>query len=327
MIIASFVAIGCQPAIPAGTKPVELKLAHMAPAGSILDKSINAWAEKVKKDSNGLITFRMFPAATLISATETYDGVVKGVADLGSSFRYVRAGAELTGLSSMFLTGLPTAEAGSKIVASMWKDFPELRKEWDKTKVLWIHAAGPAVFATTKPVRTQADLKGLSLRVPVPEAADALRALGGTPVSMPLADLVIGIEKGTVHGGTVFKEAIESYKLPIKYINEFSMYSSSNWFMVMNLDSWNKLPASLQKVIDDSAEWGRAESIKAYDAADASAIKYAKGLGVEIITLPTAERAKWLEIVIATYSKKAGELDAKGYPATKLLEYVNKLRK
>ncbi|MBN2034294.1 MAG: TRAP transporter substrate-binding protein DctP [Deltaproteobacteria bacterium] len=323
LLIAGLVEIGHLSAASAA----ELTLSHMAPAGSILDKQLSAWAEKVKKDSNGKLSIRIFPGATLINPFETFTGIEKGIADLGSSYRYSRAGAELTGLISMFLAGVPDSASGSRIVAEVWKNFPEARNEWQTVKVLWVNSSGPAVVAATRPVRTMADLKGLELRTPVPEAADALRLLGGTPVSMTSADMVIGIKRGTVHGGLVFKEAIESFKLPVKYVTEFGMYQSSNWFLVMNLDSWNKLPADLQKVIDDSLEWGRNESIKAFDAADASAVEYGKKQGMEFIKLSAEEEARWFEIVDRNNRKHAADLDAKGYPATKVLEFINKIRK
>lgn len=306
---------------------IELRISHMAPAGSIYDRQITAWAKKIEEESKGKLTFRIFPGGTLIGPFVTYEGIEKGVADIGASYRYSRAGAELTGILSMFLAGMPDAKTASRIVAEVWKKFPELSKEWESVKVLWTHASGPAVVATTKPVRTMADLKGLSLRSPVPEASDALRELGGTPVSMTSADMVIGIQKGTVHGGLVFKEAIESFKLPVKYITEFGMYCSSNWFMVMNWDSWKKLPPDLQKIIDASLEWGRSESIKAFDEADASAVAYAKGQGMEFIKLAPDEEAAWYAKVEASYRKHAAALDAKGYPATKVFEFVKSLRK
>jgi len=306
---------------------MELRISHMAPAGSYYDRQITAWAKKIEEDSKGRLTFRIFPGGTLIGPFVTYEGIEKGVADIGASYRYSRAGAELTGMLSMFLAGLPDAKTASRITSEVWKKFPEFSKEWQSVKVLWTHASGPAVVATTKPVRVMADLKGLSLRSPVPEASDALKELGGTPVSMTSADMVIGIQKGTVHGGLVFKEAIESFKLPVKYVTEFGMYCSSNWFMVMNWDSWKKIPPDLQKIIDESLEWARSESIKAFDAADASAVVYAKGQGVEFIKLAPAEEAAWFAKVEACYRKHAAALDAKGYPATKVLEFINSIRK
>lgn len=323
-LIISLVIIGGPQ--KATAKTFELSLSHMSPAGSMYDKQLTAWAKKVESDSNGRLRFRIFPGATLINPFETYNGVEKGIADLGSSYRYSRAGAELTGITSMFLAGLPDAATGSRIMVEVWKKFPEFAKEWESVKVIYTNASGPAVVATTTPIRKMADFKGVSLRVPVPEAADALKELGGASVNISSADMVIGMQKGTVQGGLVFKEAIESFKLPVKYVTEFGMYESCNWFLVMNWNSWNKLPADLQKIIDDNADWGRSESIKAFDAADASAKAYAQSRGVEFIKLDPAEEAAWFAKVDAVNRKHAAILDAKGYPATKVLEFINSIK-
>lgn len=326
VLVVGLVSAICQKEAAAQTRAVELRISHMAPAGSVYDRQITAWARKVEEDSKGRLAFRIFPGGTLIGAFVTYDGIEKGVADIGASYRYGRAGAELTGITSMFLAGLPDAKTASHITAEIWKKFPEFAKEWEGVKVLWTNASGPAVVASTKPVRVMADFRGLSLRSPVPEASDALRELGGTPVSMTTADMVLGMQKGTVHGGLVFKEAIESFKLPIKYVTEFGMYASSNWFMVMNWDSWKKLPPDLQRIIDASLEWGRSESIKAFEQADTSAVAYARGQGIEFIKLTPAEQAAWFAKVDASNRKHALALDAKGYPATKVLEFINSLK-
>jgi TRAP-type transport system periplasmic protein len=323
LIISLLVIAGPQ---KAEAKAIELSLSHMSPAGSIYDKQLTAWAKKVERDSGDRLAFRIFPGATLINPFETYDGVEKGVADLGASYRYSRAGAELTGITSMLLAGLPDAATGSRIMAEVWKKFPEFAQEWRSVKVIYTNASGPAVVATTTAVRKMADFKGLSLRVPVPEAADALKELGGASVNISTADMVIGMRKGTVQGGLVFKEAIESFKLPVTHVTEFGMYESCNWFLVMNWKSWNKLPPDLQKIIDDNAEWGRNESIKAFDAADASAVKYATAQGVEFIKLDPAEEAAWFAKVDASNRKHAAALDAKGYPATKVLEFINSIK-
>jgi len=326
LLVIGFVLTICQQDAYAQARPLELRISHMAPAGSTYDRQIIAWARKIEEDSKGRLTFRIFPGGTLIAPFPTYDGIEKGVADIGASYRYVRAGAELTGLISMFLAGLPDPTTASRIMAEVWKRFPEVAKEWEGVKVLWTHGSGPAVVASTKPVRVMADFKGLSLRSPVPEASDALRELGGTPVSMTSADMVIGMSKGTVHGGLVFKEAIESFKLPVKFVTEFGMYASSNWFMVMNWDSWKRLPVDLQKIIDASLEWGRSESIKAFEAAEASSVAYARGQGVEFIKLAPAEQAAWFAKVDASNRKHALAMDAKGYPATKVLEFINSIK-
>ena len=117
-VILSVVVLVGTGLLPAASA-VELTLSHMAPAGSVLDKQLAGWAEKVQKNSNGKLNIRIFPGATLINPFETFSGVEKGIADMGSSYRYSRAGAELTGLFSMYLAGVPDSVSGSRIVAEV----------------------------------------------------------------------------------------------------------------------------------------------------------------------------------------------------------------
>lgn len=310
---------------PAAEKPIELSLSHMYPAGSFEDKHINRWAKKVEEDSKDRLKFHIFPGGVLINAFETYSGVVKGVADIGASYRYDRKGAELTGMISECFAGVPDAAIGTRILDDLRKKFPEWDKEWEAVKVLWAASDSPAYIVTKpRPVKTLEDLKGLQLRVPVREAAEGLKALGGTPVGMPLADFVIGLEKGTVDGGTVQKRAIQSYKLvpAAKYCTEMSLYSPSNWFTVMNWNKWKALPPDLQKVIDDNREWGKRDCVETFDAGDKAGLEWAKNLGMEFITLKPEEKKRWLAILADAYGKLAADLDAKGYPATKAFSFV-----
>jgi TRAP-type C4-dicarboxylate transport system substrate-binding protein len=310
---------------PAAEKPVELSVSHMYPSGSFEDKHINRWAKKVEEDSKGRLKFRIFPGGVLFNAFETYAGVVKGVADIGASYRYDRKGAELTGMVSECFAGVPDAAIGTRILDDIRKKFPEWDKEWEAVKVLWAASDGPAYIATKpRPVKTLEDLKGLQLRVPVREAAEGLKALGGTPVGMPLADFVIGLEKGTVDGGTVQKRAIQSYKLApaAKFCTEMSLYSPSNWFMAMNWNKWKALPPDLQKVIDDSREWGKRDCVATFDDGDKAGIEWAKGQGMEFIPLKPEEKKRWLAILKDAYGKLAAGLDARGYPATKTLVFA-----
>ncbi len=306
-------------------KTFELSISHMYPAGSFEDRHIHRWAKKVEEESKGRLKFRIFPGGVLVSAFETYSGVVKGVTDIGASYRYDRKGAELTGMVSECFAGIPDAVTGTRILDEIRKKFPEWNKEWEAVKLLWAASDGPAVIVTrSRPVRTLEDLKGLQLRVPVREAAEGLKALGGTPVGMPLSDYVIALEKGTVDGGSMQKRAIQSYKIApsAKYATLMSLYNPSNWFTAMNLSKWKSLPPDLQKVIEDNCEWGKRDCAETFDAGDKEGVEWAKKQGMEFIPLKPEEKKRWLAILGETYGKMAKALDAKGIPATKVFSFI-----
>lgn len=98
--------------------------------------------------------------------------------------------------------------------------------------------------------------------------------------------------------------------------------------VVMNMDSWNRLPEDVKKVMDDlsveHALWtGNYVDEHLYEALDWSKKNY----NVEIIELTKEEMAKWdalLEPMIADWIKEA---NAKGLPGEQIIEDIKALTK
>jgi TRAP-type C4-dicarboxylate transport system substrate-binding protein len=132
------------------------------------------------------------------------------------------------------------------------------------------------------------------------------------------------LDKGTVHGGSVQKAAIQIYKVApaAKYCTLFSLYNPSNYFMVMNWDSFKKLPPDLQKVIDNSLEWAKRDIVETFDAADKAGVEWAKKQGMEFLTLKPEEMKKWLAVIGPVQDRWGRDEDPKGYPATEVLKFI-----
>ena len=69
-------------------KPVALKLSSWVPAQHALNPALQAWADDIKKQSNGTITSTLFPSEQLGKAFDHYDMARDGIAD----FAYVNPG-------------------------------------------------------------------------------------------------------------------------------------------------------------------------------------------------------------------------------------------
>ncbi|HEX7440332.1 MAG TPA: hypothetical protein VF319_09565, partial [Caldimonas sp.] len=69
------VALALLAALPADAqdKPVALKLSSWVPAQHPLNPALIAWAEDIKKASNGTITATLFPSEQLGKAFDHYD--------------------------------------------------------------------------------------------------------------------------------------------------------------------------------------------------------------------------------------------------------------
>jgi TRAP-type C4-dicarboxylate transport system substrate-binding protein len=306
-------------------KPINLTITIGFAPGSQEDIIARNWAKKIEEDSNGRVKFQIFSGGVLAGTFETYYAIPKGVADIGIGYRYGKGAPFTDTVLGLALAGTPNSFVTTSIIEELRKEFSEYYEaEWGETKILWVFGSEPGYFITNKPVRTLEDFKGLQLRVPIKYAAAATEALGGKPVAVSLSDLVVGLEKGTVDGGTSCISYIKPFNLApaAKYCTEFSFYGAASGFMVMNKDKWNSLPPDLKKVFEVASEWGKFESARMFRKTTQSSKEWAIKQGMEFISLDTEEKKKWTAIREATYLRLAEEYDAKGYPATKAYRFV-----
>ncbi len=308
----------------AAEKPIELRLAHMFVTTSPSGQLMEAWANKIAAESNGRLSIRIFPVNTLIPPPEMYDGVANGVADLSFSFRYLPKGYTV-GVTLPFILGAADTVTAGRVYDDLWKKFPKIMAdEWKEVKVLWLAPSQFQVIATRKPVRSLDDLKGLQLRVPSKEMGDMVKELGGTPVYMSVPDFIVGIEKGTVDGCVILPLAIQDNKLSgkIKYVLEVSMGVSAPVMAIMNKDSFNRLPADLQGIIEKYDHWGKEATTKLWVDAYENNLKYFRAEGVEVIRPTPQEKARIVSIVERVRDKVGTDLDGKGYPGTEIVRYI-----
>ena len=140
-----------------------------------------------------------------------------------------------------------------------------------------------------------AHLKGLKIRTN-PMYAPLIRKMGGATVSIPASEIYTSLEKGVVDGVCSTALDILAYKM-----NEVTKYTLRPTFgdvgftLLVNLDSWKKLPPDLQaevtKITMEAAEEGRRMMAAEYERTEKEAIR----LGMEICTLPPQEADKFLQ--------------------------------
>jgi TRAP-type C4-dicarboxylate transport system substrate-binding protein len=300
-------------------------MASLFPPDSDSAQSLNRWAERVKSESGGILSIRHYPANTLITAPEMRTGVKAGVADLGSSFIYKpEPRFEPSLFMSQLILGL-NYENCIKIFDDLWNKFPDLwADQWKDFKLVWITTIDPNLLVTVKrPVRTLEDLKGLQIRIPNAMSANILKALGGVPVSMPVADWIVSLDKGTTDGGATSLGSLLDYKIAEK-IRHITYYSTGPGvvFLIMNKDKWNALSPEMQKVINDSMKWGRQDMIDTKNKSVTASIDYLKKNGVEFHKLSTDEYGRWDKAASPVFEKIASDLTEKGFPGTEIVNFA-----
>jgi TRAP-type C4-dicarboxylate transport system substrate-binding protein len=280
-------------ALSAGTKPTKLTFSIFFPPTHGQTKAAMDWAKEIEKLTDNKVQITVFPAGTLTKAPQCYSGTVKGISDLGFSlFAYTRGRFPVMAAVDLPM-GYPNGKVASRVAQEFAKTFKP--KELSDVKVLYLHAHGPGLLHTKKPVKKLEDLKGMKIRA-TGLSAKIVKALGGVPVAMPQGGTYEALKKGVVEGTFGPMEVLKGWKQAevIKYTTEcYSVGYTTTFFVVMNLDKWNALPADIKKILDEVSDRYTDVHGNVWDSTDQEGRKYTLSLGNEIISLSDEESARW----------------------------------
>src|SRR5512147_970362 len=139
--------------------PIKLNYSIFFPAPHKNTVLATEWAQEVEKRTNGAVKITMFAGGTLTPADKCYDGVVKGISDIGMSvLGYTRGKFPLSEVIDLPL-GYKSGASATELVNAFYRKFTP--KEFDNVKIMYLHAHGPGFLHTKKPVATLEDLKGM----------------------------------------------------------------------------------------------------------------------------------------------------------------------
>jgi TRAP-type C4-dicarboxylate transport system substrate-binding protein len=329
ILVAVFIATLCFTAlgpVSATAESIKLSYANFPPAPTFPCVQMERWKKEVETRTNGKVTVNTFPGSTLLDAKNMMDGVIAGQADIGNLCMAYQPGRFIVTNSTSLPLGIPDARVGSLVLWDLWAKYqPE---EFAKVKVLAMFATAPTNIMSKVPVRTLEDIKGLDLRASG-GAAQILAAWGANPVGMPMPATVEALQKGVVKGLYSSLEVMKDFKFAesCKYVTltDTVIYPFA---VIMNMDSWNKLPEDVQKVLDDlkveQSEW----TGEYMDNHVKNAMKWAVDeQGVEVIKLSSAEMAKWDAKLQPLTDKWVADAKAKGLPGEAIVADIKALIK
>ena len=312
--------------LPLWAAEINLTYAFFAPAGTFPGKQMAHWAEQLTKRTNGKVAVKTFPAGTLLGAREMYDGVTKGVADIGlGSPSYDPGRFPLTSGVSLPM-GFTNATVASRTLWELTKEFRP--KEYEDFKVIAMFTTEPGFIQTKTAVRNAADLNGMKLRA-AGTGVPVLKALGAAPIGMPMPEVPQSVQTGVINGTMTSREVLQDFKLAesLKFVTDYPTVVVT-FAAVMDRKRWDKLPADVQKVIDQLAAEMPAWTGQYHDNENVgAAMKWAaKEHKLQVVSLAADERAKWDAKLKPMEEQWVAEMSAKGLPAARYLARLRELR-
>lgn len=288
-------------------------------------KAGEEWARKIEDRTDGRVKINIYPGGTLVKAEETYNGVVKGISDIGMScFAYTRGRFPIMEAADLPL-GYPDGKVATRAANRFYRKMKP--KELDDVKVLYIHAHGPGLLHTVRPVKTLDDLKGLKIRS-TGLSSKIVTALGGIPVAMPQPETYEAVQKGVVDGTFGPMETLKGWKhaeVIRSTTDSRDIGYTTAMFVVMNKKKWDMLPDDVKKVFTDvSEEWVDVHG-KAWDDLDDEGRGFTKQRGNGILELDAAEKERWSKAVEPIINDYIREIKAKGLPGDATVSEMKKI--
>ena len=173
------------------------------------------WAKEVEKATKGRVKVQIFPGDTLFKTkSDAVESVRLGIADV--AFMYAWSFTPKFDLTDVLGVPfiVPNAEVAGRVTWALFQKFPEMQEQWKDVKVLTIWTTDPYVFITTKKqIKVLEDFKGMKMRVTSGMAVDMMKLLGGVPVTFPMPDSYLSLDKGVIDGMAAPGEAITGFRL------------------------------------------------------------------------------------------------------------------
>jgi len=280
-------------------QPRKLTYATFYGSNDFYETSAKYFMDEVTKRTDGRVTFEPYYGGSLLKTAEMSTGLASGAADIASAVPAAFNPREfpLTGVVLPFISENPPAV--TQAFADLYQRTPALQKEYQSNnqRLLWALGSGENSLWTNKPIRTAEDLKGSRIRAII-GVADAIRALGGTPISIPWVEALELVQRGGAEGvsGTPFNQAI------ITKVFDMAPYASNSGRMgvytlvtwSINEDTWKSLDADTQKVITEVAASVPQVYFDGYRKEVARAVELARGASrMTYVPMDEQEAARW----------------------------------
>ncbi|MGE5258497.1 MAG: TRAP transporter substrate-binding protein [Hyphomicrobiales bacterium] len=325
-VLAVGVVWGAQAPVAVHAQAIQLKYANFPPAPTFPCVQMERWKTEVEKRTGGKVAVQTFPGGTLLDAKNMMDGVIAGTADIGCLSMAYQPGRFIVTNATALPLGIPNAKVGSLVLWDLYEKYKP--KEFADVKVLAMFTTAPNNIMSKVAVRKLEDLKGLDLRASG-GAAEVLSAWGANPVGMPMPETVEALQKGVVKGLFSSLEVMKDFKFAetCKYVTmtDTSIYPFS---VVMNLKSWESLPADVKKVFDglrvEQSEWTGVYM----DNHVKEAMEWSKTTQkVDVVNLSAQEKEAWNARLQPLTNKWIVEAKAKDLPADQIVADIKTLIK
>ncbi len=303
LLVRTLIALAaCAAIMPAAqAQATKLTLGHGAAPGNPRHEAALKFAELVKARSDGRIEVQVAPSAQLGDDAAMVTALRTGALDLSANSQGAVANAvpEYAAFGMPFLFANAT-QAFKVLDGPLGRELAA--KSADKGLVVlgyWDNGIRH-MTDSKRPITKVADMKGLKMRTP-PDTVlvDIMKALGAEAQQIKFAELYVALQQGVVDGQ---ENPVMNFHASKLYEVQKHLALTSHQFQMtpflISKRSWDRLPGSDQKVLQEAAAEATALQRKLSQDSEDSLLADLKAKGVQVTEVDKAAFQKATEPVL-----------------------------
>ena len=219
----------------------ELKLSTQWVENTVTSQTNRWWADELEKRSQGKVKVKIFYAGTLAKATENLQLIRSGGVELvNMSASYFGADLPLFTAPNSIPMAMSDVPQATVLVQRLLKELPAMDEEAKRNgvKALHFHHLNPYKLVCKQQIKSLDDLKGKKIRTWGSDMPKMVQAAGGVPVTLGLAELYEGLNRGTVDCIPFSVDLMVSYKIQevAKHVHDVTLWlgpTSGLWICLL----------------------------------------------------------------------------------------------
>lgn len=304
---------------------IELRVADSFPASHYMAAAAKRWMDLVTERTAGQVQFKYFGNQQLGKAKDMLTLTQSGATDIAyvapsyvSDKMPLSAVAELPG-------GFPNSCVGTTAFLELAIGGLLAKEELkpNGVKLIFTAVSAPYQILTTKtPIEDPLkSFEGLKLRAYGPTQELAMRKLRAVPVRMAGPEIRESLSRGTLDGIVFPWASLASYDLTplVKYSTVHQHFGAVPFNYVMNIATFEKLPAPIQKVLMQAGDEVSRDTCGRIDRETEQLAEKLKAAGISVASFSAENQAKVNDLLSEIGPEWAKELDQRGKPGTDVL--------
>jgi TRAP-type C4-dicarboxylate transport system substrate-binding protein len=279
-----------------------IKIATIAPDGSVWMKELRAAAADVQAKTQGRVTVKFFPGGVMGSDAVVLRkirlGQLQGGAVTGSDLSGVCRDATVYTLPFLF-NNQAEVDAVRKLVDPMLADCFQK----GGLRMLGLAGGGFAYLMSTHELRSRDDLRNSKVWVPANDRVGEMTFKNGgiTPIPLPISDVFTSLQTGLVDTvvNTTAGAVILQWHGKVKYMIDLPLTYVPAYFLVDD-KALAKLSAPDQAVMAQAFGAAMSRIDTSNRRENVQALAAMKQGGTQLLTPPPTEAARWREIGVTT---------------------------